>query len=125
MSGSEPIEIFRAGTHTPMGGSATEFSTGFLDEIIENYDPKLFEAPVVKGHPKTDDPAFGWVKELFRKGDRLFATIRDVEPQFAEAVTAGRYRKVSSSFWMAGSNSPLKGKPYLRHVGVLGAASPA
>nr|WP_321459671.1 hypothetical protein [uncultured Cohaesibacter sp.] len=123
---SDPIEIFRAGTHTPMGGSAMTFTTDFLDEVIKNYDPEVFDAPVVKGHPKNDEPAFGWVKELFRKGDQLFATVRDLEPQFAEAVNAGRYRKVSAAFFTAGSkSSPVPGKPYLRHIGVLGAMAPA
>lgn len=123
---SDPIEIFRAGTHTPMGGGAMTFTTDFLDEIIETYDPEVFDAPVVKGHPKNDEPAFGWVKELFRKGDRLFATVRDLEPQFAEAVNTGRYRKVSAAFFTAGSkSSPVPGKPYLRHIGVLGAMAPA
>jgi hypothetical protein len=45
---------------------------------------------------------------------------------FAAAVRAGRYKKVSASFWPPGHpNNPVPDSYYLRHVGFLGAHAPA
>ena len=51
---------------------------------------------------------------------------RDGAPQFTDWVAAGRYKKRSASFYTADHPSnPTPGKPYLRHVGFLGAQPPA
>jgi hypothetical protein len=50
----------------------------------------------------------------------------NVDPQFAEIVAAGRYKKISASFYLPDSPSnPKPGVMYLRHVGFLGAQPPA
>ncbi|ELY4479140.1 peptidase [Salmonella enterica] len=120
------IHIFKSGVHTDMNGHRINFSDADLNDIAAAYNPKLHEAPIVIGHPKTDDPAWGWVGGIKKDSDGLKATPRDIDPQFAELVRARRFSKVSSSFYRPESpGNPTPGKYYLRHVGFLGAQPPA
>ncbi len=120
------IHIFRAGTHTDMHGRRINFSDADLNEIAQNYNPDLHEAPVVVGHPKTDAPSYAWVSAVKKDRDGLKAEPRDIDPQFAELVKNRRYSKVSASFYCPDSpGNPTPGKYYLRHVGFLGAQPPA
>jgi hypothetical protein len=80
------------------------------------------------GHPDADAPAFGWVDsfEYDTKAERLFASLHEIEPAFAELVKAGRYKKVSMAFFSPGQgHNPTPGTWYPKHVGFLGAAAPA
>lgn len=121
-----PIHIFRPGRHTAMQGRTLEFSAADLAATAAAYDPALHEAPLVIGHPAANAPAFGWVAGLRADADGLFATPRQLEPAFAEEVRAGRYKKVSASFYVPDSpHNPKPGVFYLRHVGFLGAQPPA
>lgn len=118
--------IFRAGTHRTMDGRELAFSEADLAAIAASYDPAMHEAPVVIGHPKTDDPAMGWVSGLRCARGRLEADFRQLDPAFAEAVNAGRYRHVSAAFYAPDSpRNPKPGGYYLRHVGALGAMPPS
>lgn len=120
------IHIFRAGTHTDMHGRRINFSDADLNEIAQNYNPALHEAPIVVGHPKTDAPSYAWVRGIKKDRDGLKAEPRDIDPQFAELVKNRRYSKVSASFYCPESpGNPTPGKYYLRHVGFLGAQPPA
>ncbi|HHR4769131.1 TPA: peptidase [Salmonella enterica] len=120
------IHIFRAGTHTDMHGRRINFSDADLNEIAQNYNPALHEAPVVVGHPRTDAPSYAWVSAIKKDSDGLKAAPRDIDPQFAELVKSRRYSKVSASFYCPDSpGNPTPGKYYLRHVGFLGAQPPA
>ncbi|ECC9293025.1 TPA: peptidase [Salmonella enterica] len=120
------IHIFRAGTHTDMHGRRINFSDADLNEIAQNYNPALHEAPIVVGHPKTDAPSYAWVSGIKKDRDGLKAEPRDIDPQFAELVKNRRYSKVSASFYCPESpGNPTPGKYYLRHVGFLGAQPPA
>ena len=68
----------------------------------------------------------GWVSGLKCVGLRLEADFRQMDPAFAEAVEAGRYKHVSAAFYAPDSpRNPKPGGYYLRHVGVLGAVPPA
>jgi len=112
------VEIFQAGTHTDSQGRTAEWSVDDLDQIVANHN-EATAAPIVVGHPKTNDPAFGWVGKLQRVGKSLMAKFTDVVPEFARAVETGRYRKRSVSLG--------RGPDGLRllHVGFLGAKPPA
>ncbi|MDE2579746.1 MAG: hypothetical protein KGL46_13145 [Hyphomicrobiales bacterium] len=126
MSEPRTIEIFRAGTHKSTDGVERTFSEGDLQQIAAGYDKQVFEAPVVIGHPKINEPAWGWVDTLVVVGLVLRATLRDVDADFAEVVKAGRYKKISASLYEPGAhNNPKPGRWYLRHVGFLGAVPPA
>ncbi len=115
------IEIFKTGRHTDSNGSSDKYSADMLDAIVKKYNDSVegsasFEAPVVKGHPKTNDPAYGWVERLARRGDRLMAKLRSLSPELAGQVKQGMFRKVSMAIYP---------DLMLRHVGFLGAFPPA
>lgn len=120
------IEIFRAGTRQDANGNLVTISVDDLRTIAANYKPEFHEAPIVIGHPKHDNPAYGWIKGLTVDGDVLKAETQQVDSQFAEMVRNGRYKKVSASFYLPHSSANPKPEGfYLRHVGFLGAAPPA
>lgn len=122
------IEVFRPGTFTPMKGAPITYSAADLKAIADAYDPEAAPAPVVVGHPDADAPAFGWVEqfEYDADGGRLYATLHQIDPTFAEAVKRGSYKKVSMAFFSPDqSHNPVPGTWYPKHVGFLGAAAPA
>lgn len=122
------IEVLRPGTFTPMAGEPVTFSEGDLRALAAAYDAEAAPAPAVVGHPKTDDPAYGWATAFAfdEASKRLVAEIGDLEPSFAEAVATRRYRKISLSlFTPAAANNPKPGCWYPKHIGFLGAAAPA
>ncbi|MEI9885919.1 MAG: hypothetical protein WDN08_05345 [Rhizomicrobium sp.] len=78
------------------------------------------------GHPSSDAPAYGWAAGLKMDGDRLVADVDQLDPGFAEIVKAGRFKKISPSFYEPdGKGNPKPGAYYLRHIGFLGAQPPA
>lgn len=123
----QPIEIFRAGTHTDDGGMPHIFTLADLQAIASDYSPQRHEAPLTLGHPADDKPAYGWVKSLQAASDgRLLMMADQIDPAFAEGVQSGRYKKRSASFYPPNHPSnPTPGKWYLKHVGWLGALAPA
>jgi hypothetical protein len=121
-----PLQIFKPGRHTAMSGAVLAFSESDLAASAAAYNPALFEAPIVVGHPKVDAPAYGWVKSLAFAAGGLDADPHQVDPAFAEMVSAGRFKKISAAFFApTAPNNPAPGVYYLRHVGFLGATAPA
>ena len=119
------IQIFRPGTHVTASGDSLTFAASDLAATAAAYDPALSQAPIVIGHPKLDAPAYGWVKGL-TFADTLQAEPDQIEPQFAELVRTGRFKKVSAAFYPPHHpRNPVPGVYYLRHVGFLGAQAPA
>ncbi|MGE4402841.1 MAG: hypothetical protein AB7F61_14295 [Desulfobulbus sp.] len=110
------MEVFRAGRHVAASGAERDWSVADLQQMADGYNPQKHEAPIVVGHPRDNDPAFGWVKALKVDGDKLLALPDQVAPEFTELVKAGRYKKRSISIYPDGT---------LRHVGFLGAQPPA
>ncbi|WP_066546710.1 hypothetical protein [Sphingomonas sp. CCH15-F11] len=120
------IRLFRPGTFTSNEGRVVSLSEADLAAIAAAYDPDADPAPLVVGHPRLNDPAYGWVGRLAVEDGELIADELDrVEPSFAETVREGRYAKVSAQFYMPGDpNSPKPDTWYLRHIGFLGAKAP-
>ncbi len=111
-------EIARAGTWTDMHGQVVNLTEADLDRLVANFDPAASPgAPLVLGHPKTDAPAYGWVRELKRQGAKLLARFRSVPEELKRAVAEERYRNFSVK--VSGALDKLI------HVGLLGAALPA
>ncbi len=110
------FEILKTGKYLSSNGQEKEFSQTDLENIASSYDPSVSEAPLVIGHPKTNDPAYGWIENLKVTGDRLIAKAKQVVPEFLEAVKNGLFKKRSVSLTQDGK---------LRHVGFLGAELPA
>ncbi|MCP4112826.1 MAG: hypothetical protein GY749_46090 [Desulfobacteraceae bacterium] len=88
-----------------------------LLEITKKYNTQTeYEAPLVIGHPQTDDPAYGWVKSLKVAGEKLYAEIDAISAYIRNLVQKKAYKYVSIALY------PDR---LLRHVGLLGAAPPA
>lgn len=114
------IEVFRAGTHTDSKGRSCTFAEGDLDQMVSNL--ALGAAPAVLGHPKHNDPAYGWVKPegAKRDGASLYVKFSDINPAFEASVASGAYRNRSVSV-VKDADAGWR----LQHVGWLGAAPPA
>jgi len=113
--------IFRAGTHTDSAGVAREFDEAQLDKIVQFNASRLDQVPAVVGHPKTDDPAWGWLaglkKDMVDGVPTLYAQLKDAVVEFYDAVNAGMYKNLSISL--------QPDLTTLKHIGFLGAAAPA
>lgn len=122
----ELIEIFRAGTRQDANGNTITITADDLKTIAANYSTQYHEAPIVIGHPKHDNPAYGWIKGLVAEGEVLKAEPQQVDSEFAELVREGKFKKISAAFYLPNSaNNPKPEGFYLRHVGFLGAMPPA
>lgn len=120
------FEIFKTGTHTAASGATLDFSEDMVKEAALAYDPALHEAPIVVGHPKDNHPAYGWVGSLSYSEGVLTAEATQLDADFSEMVSSGRFKKRSASFYLPDApNNPKPGTLYLRHVGFLGAQPPA
>ncbi len=109
------IELFRAGEQTSSDGTTRNFTQADLDQMVANHKP----APMVVGHPKEDDPSYGWSHQLKRDGDTLLGKFADVDDAFSEMVEKKRFP--NRSIRIGKNNNGW----YLKHVGWLGAAAPA
>lgn len=113
------VEIFSGGEVVDSSGMKHN-GNELINKALAIFDASIHEPPVVVGHPKDNEPAYGWVsdlKKINRDGkDILLAQFKDVDPDFADLVSNGRYKKRSASFYPAGG---------LRHVAYLGAIPPA
>lgn len=114
------IAIFKPGKHTDSAGKTMFWTEDDVKNIAHQYNNQSEEnkhdAPLVKGHPKTDDPAVGWVDKLKYEGGKLWAKLKDIKDDVVNEIRQGAYKKVSVSLY-----SDKK----LRHVGLLGATPPA
>lgn len=111
------FEIFTAGKHTDSKGQEANFSKTDLAQVVANFAPK--KAPLVIGHPKMDDPAWGWASELKIEGDTLFAKAEEVSADFAQAVQDKRYPNRSVRLVKTEKGYELG------HIGFLGGKPPA
>ena len=113
----EWFEVFKAGNHTDAHGQQREWSEQDLDLIVSKYNEQTdHEAPMVIGHPNTNNPAYGWIETLKREGSKLLAKGKQIDDGLKNLVDAGRYKKVSIALYP---------DLMLRHVGFLGAQPPA
>lgn len=120
------IQFFRPGRFKAMSGKTLEFSEEQLKDAASVYDPAVYTAKIVAGHPKTDDPNYGLVGKIEFADGHLYADPSDVEPAFADLVKAKRFDAVSASWWTPEApNNPKPGHYYLKHIGFLGAVPPA
>ena len=120
------IHVFRAGTHVTAAGERIEFTQADLAASAAAYDPALHEAPLVIGHPKNDGPAYGWTKGLRAEGNDLYVVPDQLNPEFAQMVSDGAFKKRSLKWYRP--TDPLNPKPgvwYPQHLGFLGATPPA
>ena len=123
------LQIFKPGKHTASDGRVLTFSEAQLKACAAAYDPAVYEAPLVIGHISelgSDAPAYGWAKKISFAEGTLNVEPDQVDAQFAELVNAGRFKKISASFWMPDTpGNPKPGTLYPHHIAFLGAKAPA
>lgn len=116
------IQVFKVGEQTDSAGNTYEwteedvkFIANFYNEMLAT-DPSMI-APLCKGHPEDDAPAFGWVKSLsFNEENGILEATIDFNETIVEEIKGGMFKKVSIA---------LYDDKLLRHIGMLGAAAPA
>lgn len=109
-----------------MSGAVLNFTAADLAATAAAYNPALWRAPLVAGHPALDGPAYGHVGALAFAGGALEATPVNVNAEFAAQVNAGAYSSVSLCLWRPQApGNPVPGVYYPRHLGFLGAHPPA
>jgi len=118
------FQIFRAGSHRAMDGRVLQFTGADIDLMAQAYALRREPAPLVLGHPRDNQPAYGRVRNLLARHGGLYA-FAEVDDSLANWVRAGRYKKVSASFSPPGQADNPTGGWLLRHVGFLGAHPPA
>ena len=122
----KPFEVFRVGNHKDSKGREIIVTKDMLDTIAGSYDKDKLPAPIVVGHPKSNDPAYGWIKNFSVTGDRLLAHPEEVDPEFEKLVQDGRFKSRSISLYgLNNTSNPVPGILYPRHIGFLGAQPPA
>lgn len=115
------IEVFKSGTHTDSNGIKITYSLEQINQIVNLYNQFITEhpndlAPLVKGHPKNDAPAFGWIKQLVKKNSTIFADIEDIDANLIEDMKKKKFKNFSIALYP---------NLLLRHIGILGAVPPA
>ena len=115
-----PFKIFKVGCAVAMGGERVCLDEAQLSDIAVQYNRTTRTAPIVLGHPEDNQPKYGRIARLDCVGGDLWATPADLSEEVINLVRGGRYRYCSASFL------PNQSGVYdLRHVGLLGAQSPA
>jgi len=109
-------DILKTGTFIDANGKKIEITLADLNHMVESFDPKKRDVPLVIGHPKTNAPAWGWVNQLRVNDNKLQAQYKDIVNEIKPVLALKQYRKKSVSLY------PDK---TLRHVGLLGAVQPA
>ncbi len=114
------IEVFRTGTFADSLGREESYTAEKIDEISRIFNTEVLEkgylAPLVKGHPKNDEPAHGWIERLARRGNKMVAKLMGLTPEIIKEISEGRFKRISIA---------LSPELLLRHVGLLGAVQPA
>lgn len=120
------IPIWSPGEYTSLRGDTYQFAASDLQAAAAAYQPSIFRAPWVKGHPQVADPAYGWGDRLEWDGEYLWANSSQIDAGFADEVRAGRWGKISPTFFPPDHpDNPVPGVWYLKNIGWLGAHAPA
>lgn len=116
------IEIFAAGTHN--GDIYTEAD---LDEMVAAHAALDFRPALKVGHTKdaAGAPAYGWVQNLRRVGQKLVADFTEMHDSVVEAMRKRSYDRVSSEVYFNLNRGGKSFKRALKAVALLGAEVPA
>lgn len=124
------VQVFKAGKHTSSSGEEGTYTENDLEELTNAVNESVangdHRVPAVLGHPKHDEPAYGWVDEAKRIGGDLFVKFKDIANDLADAVNEKKYQSISIRLYpREHPNNPTPGKLNLGHVGFFGAVQPA
>lgn len=109
-------QIFKTGKHTDSKGNTRNWTTEDLDKIVYQANNVHKDSPICVGHPQSNSPAYGWLKDVQRIGDGLYCDFKDVQKEFVEAVKKGLFKNRSIS---------LDKDLNIRHLAFLGGQAPA
>lgn len=116
------VEVFSSGTH-----NGDEYSEKDLDDIVSAFSELDYRPALKVGHTKDTPgaPAYGWVQNLKRVGNKLVADFTDMHDSVVDAIRKKAYNNVSSEIYF---NLKRGGKDFrraLKAVALLGAEVPA
>src|SRR5690606_38081169 len=127
------VEIFSVGTW-----NGDKWTVEDLDKIVDAYnETKGTFKPYLKiGHNEEQElakeiaerdgqPAIGWISNLYRLGDKLYADFEDVPRTLFNLINKKAYRKVSVEIYLDVKIKDEKFKYMLGAVSLLGADTPA
>lgn len=116
------IEIFATGTH-----NGDPYTVEDLDQMVAAAKELDYRPSLKIGHTKDTPgaPSFGWVKNLRRVGEKLYADFEDMHDSVVDAIRKRAYDTCSSEIYF---NLKRGGKTFaraLKAVALLGAEVPA
>ena len=116
------VEIFKTGTHN--GDAYTEAD---LDDMVTAYNDLDFKPAIKIGHSKDAPgaPAYGWVENVRKQGDRLVADFSSMHDSVVEALRNRSYDRVSSEIYYNLKRGGNTFRRALKAVALLGAEVPA
>lgn len=109
-------QIFKTGQHTDSKGNTHNWTIEDLDKIVYQANNVHKDSPICVGHPQSNSPAYGWLKDVQRIGNGLYCDFKDVQKEFIEAVKKGLFKNRSIS---------LDKDLNIRHLAFLGGQAPA
>jgi len=117
----EWVDAFQVGKVNDLNGNTHEYSENDLNDLNAGIQSQLkngYKPPLVKGHPKLDDPRVASIVDSKVEDGKVKVKLDDVNPDFAEETKKGGWKYVSAAVY----TNLKKG---LRHLGCLGAHAPA
>ena len=116
----ENVEIFRVGVW-----NGDKYTRKDLDDMVEAFKGVGFRPPIKLGHAeKPGGPAFGWIENIHRIGDRLIANFMDVPSKLVDAIKSRAFDTVSAEIFWDLSRNGKKFRRVLKAVALLGAETP-
>jgi hypothetical protein len=124
------VEIFQVGTHNKDPYTLTD-----LEGMVRSASEVGFTPPVKIGHMRDDDtaallkaegmPAFGWIKNIRMKGEKLVGDLCEVPRRIAELIRNGAYKRLSAEIYWNFTQNGRTWPRVLKAVSLLGSEVPA
>ncbi len=123
------VEIVKKGTWASALSGTVPITDDDLNAIVAaGVDPEIDHAPIRFGHidPRFDgEPASGWLANIRRQGDSIFADITDVPAKLAGVVQSAFRRRSADIAWGVKTPSGRQYKAALAGLALLGVTPPA
>ncbi|MDZ4342343.1 MAG: hypothetical protein U1E51_07885 [Candidatus Binatia bacterium] len=116
------VEIFATGTH-----NGDQYTQQDLDDMVAAFSSLDFRPAIKVGHTKDSpgSPAYGWVTNLKRVGEKLYADFESMHDSVVEAIRAKAYDRVSSEIYFNLKRGAKTFRRALKAVALLGSEVPA
>lgn len=116
------VEIFGAGKH-----NGDEYTEQDIDDMVAAFKNLDFQPAIKVGHTKDEPgaPAYGWVTNLRRVGQKLVADFESMHDSVIDAIRKKSYDRVSSEIYFNLERGGKQFRRALKAVALLGADVPA